>query len=81
MFRNSPNFLNDSHWFFRSLCNAKMTSSEVAVAAADDDDDDDDDVVCSAVADIHKHTETERQKREERKSVGKNILTCDEKKK
>ena len=28
MFLNSPNFLNDRYWFFLSLCNAKMTSSE-----------------------------------------------------
>ncbi|MDA9787813.1 hypothetical protein N9D57_03635 [bacterium] len=39
MFLNSPNFLNDRYWFFLSLCNAKMTSSEfedvdVAPAAA-----------------------------------------------
>ena len=25
--RNSPNFLNDTYWFFLSLCKAKMTSS------------------------------------------------------
>jgi hypothetical protein len=56
--------LNDSHWFFRSLCNAKMTSSEVVVVAAADAD-----VVCSAVADIHKHTrrrETEERGKKER---------------
>ena len=29
MFLNSPNFLNDRYWFFLSLCNAKMTSSEL----------------------------------------------------
>ena len=33
MFLNSPNFLNDRYWFFLSLCNAKMTSSEFEDAA------------------------------------------------